>query len=64
MMVYMVEVDVVRVQERKITGGYRIKYVTVPKKMAEVLEIKKGDLLKVYIKESDGKRVLVYEKLE
>ena len=64
MMVYMEEVEVVRVQERKVTGGYRIKYVTVPKKIAEAFGIKKGDLLKVYIREMDGKKVLVYEKVE
>lgn len=63
-MAYMENMDVIRVQEKRVTGGYRIKYVVVPKRIAEAFGLKKGDLLKVYIREMKGKRVLVYEKVE
>ena len=56
--------DVVRVQEKRVTGGYRVKYVVVPKRIAEALGLRKGDLLKVYVEERDGRRVLVYERVE
>ena len=56
--------DVVRVQEKRVTGGYRVKYIVVPKRIAEALGLRKGDLLKVYVEERDGRRVLVYERVE
>jgi len=63
-MVYMELMDVVKVQEKRITGGYRVKYIVVPKKIADALELKKGELLKVYVEEREGRKVLVYERVE
>ena len=57
----MVEgVEVVKVQARK-SGSLM---VTIPKKLAETLEIRGGVHLKAYISVLNGKKVLVYEKVE
>ena len=59
----MPRVEVVRVQ-RKSVGTHDVLYVAVPKRLARELDIEGGELLKVYVRELEGRKVLVYERVE
>ena len=56
-------VEIVKLQEKK-TNGYSVAVVVVPKRLLSLLGWKRGDYLKVYVEEREGKRVLVYERVE
>ena len=56
-------VEIVKLQEKK-TNGYSVAVVVVPKRLLEKLDWRKGDYLKVYVEEREGRKVLVYERVE
>ena len=51
----------VKVQARK-TRGYEIFLITIPKKYANELGLRKGDILFAEIGEHKGKKALIYYK--
>ncbi|MHC1627883.1 MAG: AbrB/MazE/SpoVT family DNA-binding domain-containing protein [Candidatus Nezhaarchaeales archaeon] len=53
--------EAVKVQSR-IARGYEVFLVTIPKKLAGKLGIKKGDILFVETGEYKGKEALIYYK--
>ena len=59
----VMNLEAVKLQSRKVRG-IDTYLVTVPKRFIEELGWSKGTLLKVYIEERDGRKVLIYEKVE
>ena len=55
--------EFVKLQEKKMGRG-TVYMVTVPKRLTEELGWRKGDYLKVYVEEREGRKVLVYERVE
>ena len=49
-----------RLTAKKLTGGYEVYYINIPKELVEKMELRKGD---VFLLEPIGKEAIIIRKL-